>query len=149
MNKAEFQNLIVEAFESLPPQFKEKLENVDIVLEEGLPKVMRKGGVLLGLYRGIPLKKRSIWYNAALPDKIIIYKNTIEGICKNEFEIRERIKDVLYHEIGHHFGLTEEQLRSPIIMFLEHLVPIFYLQGLWIKPGQRSVRGKEQLPLLR
>jgi predicted Zn-dependent protease with MMP-like domain len=65
----------------------------------------------LGLYRGIPLKKRGVWYNAALPDKITLYKNTIEEMCRNETEIKRRIKDVLYHEIGHHFGLTEEQLR--------------------------------------
>ena len=112
MNKIEFQKLVVEALEELPSQFRKKLENVDIVLEENMPRgFTKKGQVLLGLYRGIPLKKRSVWYNAILPDKITIYKKTIEGICRSEAEIKRRIKDVVYHEIGHHFGLTEEQLK--------------------------------------
>ncbi len=112
MNEDEFQKLIMEALQTLPLQFQRRLENVEIVVEENMPKgLTRRGTVLLGLYRGIPLKKRGIWYHAALPDKITIYKNTIEGMCRNENEIRRRIRDVLYHEIGHHFGLTEEQLR--------------------------------------
>ena len=127
MDKCEFGKLVVEALDILPLQFRRKLENVEIVVEESMPQDLtkicphrprrnvgrgRRGRtVLLGLYRGIPLKKRGIWYHAALPDKITIYKNTIEGMCRNENEIRRRIRDVLYHEIGHHFGLTEEQLR--------------------------------------
>ena len=123
MDKYEFEKLVVEALDILPLQFRRKLENVEIVVEENMPQDLTKtcphrlegsrrgGAVLLGLYRGIPLKKRGIWYHAALPDKITIYKNTIEGMSRNENEIRRRIRDVLYHEIGHHFGLTEEQLR--------------------------------------
>lgn len=111
MDKKQFKKLVLEALENLPLRFREKLENVEIVVEENMPRGLIKEGTLLGLYRGIPLKKRGIWYNAALPDKITLYKNTIEGICKNETEIKRRIKDVLYHEIGHHFGLSEEQLR--------------------------------------
>jgi predicted Zn-dependent protease with MMP-like domain len=112
MNKAEFKKLIIEALENLPLRFRSKLENVEIVVEEDMPQGLTKRGVvLLGLYRGIPLKRRGIWYDVALPDKITIYKNTIEKMCKNETEIKRRIKDVLYHEVGHHFGLTEEQLR--------------------------------------
>lgn len=111
MDKTRFQELIVEALKSLPPQYREKLENVDIVLEEKMPPNFRRGGVLLGLYRGVPLKKRSIWHSATFPDKITIYKSTIERMCRNEAEIRQKIRDVLYHEIGHHFGLNEEQLK--------------------------------------
>ncbi len=123
MDKEQFKKLVLEALENLPLRFRKKLENVEIVVEENMPRGLTKtcpprltgdkrgGTVLLGLYRGIPLKKRGVWYNAALPDKITLYKNTIEEMCRNETEIKRRIKDVLYHEIGHHFGLTEEQLR--------------------------------------
>ncbi len=111
MNKNEFQKLVIEALEKLPPQFKSRLENVEIIVEEDMPRGFTKPGtVLLGLYRGIPLEKRGIWYHAALPDKITIYKNTIEEMCKNEAEIKNRIREVLYHEIGHHFGLNEKEL---------------------------------------
>jgi predicted Zn-dependent protease with MMP-like domain len=111
MDKCEFKKLVIEALKNLPSQFTERLENVEIVVEEDTPPDLVKRGTILGLYRGIPLKKRSVWYNAALPDKITIYKNTIEKMCKNEAEIKKRVEDVLYHEIGHHFGLSEEQLR--------------------------------------
>jgi predicted Zn-dependent protease with MMP-like domain len=111
MDNGKFKKLIVEALESLPPQFKEKLENVDIVLEEDMPRDFRKGSMLLGLYSGIPLKKRSVWHSGNFPDKITLYKSNIERECRNEDEVRQKIKDVLYHEIGHHFGLNEEQLR--------------------------------------
>lgn len=111
MDKSRFKELIVEALESLPPRFKERLENVDIVLEENMPQDFRRGGMLLGLYSGIPLKKRSVWHSGNFPDKITLYKNNIERVCRSEAEVRQKIKDVLYHEIGHHFGLKEEELR--------------------------------------
>lgn len=111
MNKSEFEEVVKRAVENLPLHFKGKLENLEIVVEEDMPRGFgRRGAVLLGLYKGIPLKKRSVWHSATLPDKITIYKNTIEKICKNEAEIKKRIEEVLYHEIGHYFGLTEEQL---------------------------------------
>jgi predicted Zn-dependent protease with MMP-like domain len=112
MTKNEFQKLIIEALKDLPKQFKDKLQNVDIVIEDDMPRgFTAPGTVLLGLYRGIPLKKRSVWHSSNLPDKITIYKNSIEKMCGSDAEIKRRVADVLYHEIGHHFGLTEEQLK--------------------------------------
>ncbi|MBU0533740.1 MAG: metallopeptidase family protein [Candidatus Omnitrophica bacterium] len=110
--KDEFQKLIIEALKELPAQFRDKLQNVEIVVEENMPRGFTSPGtVLLGLYRGIPLKKRSVWHSSTLPDKITIYKNTIEKMCGSDAEIKKRVADVLYHEIGHHFGLNEEELR--------------------------------------
>ncbi|MDD5455323.1 MAG: metallopeptidase family protein [Candidatus Ratteibacteria bacterium] len=112
MEKNEFQKLLIEALEELPAQFKDKLQNVDIVIEDNMPKdFSKRGNILLGLYRGIPIKKRSVWHSFTLPDKITIYKNNIEKICRSNEEIKRKIAEVVYHEIGHHFGLSEEELR--------------------------------------
>jgi len=112
MEKGEFQQLIIEALDELPEQFKNKLQNVDIVIEENMPQnFAKRGNILLGLYSGIPLKKRSVWHSSTLPDKITIYKNSIEKICRSNLEIKRKIAEVVYHEIGHHFGLSEEELR--------------------------------------
>ena len=110
MDKDKFQSIIIEAFESLPMQFKEKLENVDIVIEENLPQKMCRG-VLLGLYRGIPLKKRSVWYNATLPDKITIFKHSILKTSSTPEEIKAQVRQTVIHEIGHHFGLSDAELK--------------------------------------
>ncbi len=112
MTKDKFQKLVKESLEELPKQFKNKLQNVDIVVEEDMPtNFVKRGMVLLGLYRGIPLRKRSVWHSFTLPDKITIYKNTIEQMCGSDVEIKRKISEVLYHEIGHHFGLSEEELK--------------------------------------
>ena len=111
MEEKEFKKLVIEALKSLPLPFRKKLENVEIVIEDSMPSNLSNKEIVLGLYRGIPLKKRSIWYNAVLPDKITIYKNAIEKTSHNKIETKKRIKSVLYHEIGHYFGLTEEELR--------------------------------------
>jgi len=111
MEKEKFKKLISEALTELPEQFKNKLQNVDIVIEENIPKNLARGNILLGLYRGIPLKKRSVWHSFTLPDKITIYKNNIERICRSDNEIKRKIAEVVYHEIGHHFGLSEKELK--------------------------------------
>jgi len=118
MDKAEFQQLVVKAWEGLPRHFKERLENVEIVVEKEMPCWIRhrlkQRGAVLGLYQGVPLKKRGVRYGNVLPDKITIYKNVIEHLCNNDKEVEKRIKEVLYHEIGHYFGLSEKELRRII-----------------------------------
>jgi predicted Zn-dependent protease with MMP-like domain len=68
--------------------------------------------LLLGLYHGVPLKDRGSYYGNVPPDVIIIYQEPIESISSSEDEVRERIREVVRHEIGHHFGLSEKELRE-------------------------------------
>ena len=110
MDRKTFEKLVVQALNELPQEFRARLENVEIVVGETSPRSSSGKEVILGLYTGIPLKRRGRWYHAALPDKITIYKDMIERICNNERDIKKKIYDVLYHEIGHHFGLKEEDL---------------------------------------
>ena len=118
VTEEEFEELVTEAISSLPEKFKEKMENIVIVIEN-LPsrellvemKIKSPYG-LLGLYRGIPYPKRGIWYRNVMPDKIIIFKKPIEVRCKNNEEIKKSVRRVVIHEIGHYFGLGEADLRK-------------------------------------
>ena len=118
MEKAKFQSLVEEAVESLPTRIKEKLENVAIVIE-GLPDEFqrksagtRAGSLLLGLYQGVPQSRRGPGYSAVLPDKITIFQRNIEAISSSEKEIVENTKIVVWHEIAHHFGFSEPEIRK-------------------------------------
>jgi predicted Zn-dependent protease with MMP-like domain len=114
----EFEELISEAVNNLPENFKEKMENIAIAIED-LPsqelliemKIKSPYG-LLGLYRGVPYPRRGIWYRNVLPDKIIIFKKPIEVRCRNIEDIKESVRRVVIHEIGHYFGLNEADLRK-------------------------------------
>ena len=118
MEKEEFEKLVADAVDDLPDEFREKLENVNVVVEEypsrALAKKMnlKSPKYLLGLYQGVPQNRRGWGYSMVMPDKISIYKNNIEGICKTDEEIKSKVKEVVIHEIGHHFGLSELQIRK-------------------------------------
>jgi len=108
MNREIFEKVVIDVIDSLPGFLREKLENLEIVIEDEY--IEKK--TLLGLYQGVPLKKRGAWYGNVLPDKIILFKNNIERLSRNEDELKEWIRRVVIHEIGHYFGFGEEELRK-------------------------------------
>jgi len=108
MEREEFEKVVKEALKKLPKIFRKKLENIEIVIED--EPVVHKS--LLGLYQGIPLKKRGFWYGNVMPDKITLFKDNIERLSRSEEDIKEWINKVLIHEIGHYFGFGEEDLRK-------------------------------------
>ena len=118
MDRERFERLAREAFEGLPHGFKRYITNVAIMVEDSPGPPTRRGlrvprgGTLLGLYHGIPLKNRSSYYGNTPPDVIILYQRPIEDLGGGEAEIKARVREVLMHEIGHFFGLTEEELRD-------------------------------------
>ena len=120
MELEEFERVAEEAFEALPDSFKARIENVRIVVED-LPQEeqLRKVGAgshdsLLGLYQGVPLNHRRTGYGSypIVPDTITLFKRNIESVCRQESQVRERIREVLIHEIAHYFGMTEEEIRQ-------------------------------------
>ena len=117
MDYQTFMNLVAEAIDDLPAEFREKMENVQVVVEpwpdaEVLAQThVRRPADLLGFYQGVPRTRRTHRYGLVLPDKISIYKGPIELRCRTEDEIRETVRRVLRHEIAHHFGLSDAQLR--------------------------------------
>jgi predicted Zn-dependent protease with MMP-like domain len=107
-----------EAVASLPPELLRNVHNVDIVIERRPTARDRKaaglgpGGLLLGLYHGIPLTRRGESYNLVAPDKISIYQEHIEAICANDDEVREQVRKTVLHELGHYFGIDDERLHE-------------------------------------
>jgi len=117
MNQEKFEEIIKEGIRAIPKRFLEKLENVDICIEDQptpyqLKKLKaRKNLLVFGLYEGIPQTKRS-HYGQVLPDKITIFKKPIEKVAQSEKEIKEIVKNTVWHEIAHHFGIDEKRVRQ-------------------------------------
>jgi predicted Zn-dependent protease with MMP-like domain len=117
MTIEDYQGLINKIVDDLPVGFKEKLSNVEIVAEIWPTKVdlesinAEHGTILYGLYRGVPQTKRGS-YTGAIPDKIAIFLGPIISVYKTEDRVVEQIRSTVLHEIGHHFGMTEQQIRA-------------------------------------
>ena len=118
MDRARFERLVAEALDSLPLEFQEKMQNVDVVIkawptsEEVRRAGLPHGETLLGLYEGVPQTKRTSRYGLVLPDKVTIYQGPIEACCRTAEEVRRKVRQVVLHELGHHFGMSEERLRE-------------------------------------
>ena len=116
MSDEEFERLVGEALDSLPPEFAKKLDNVGVTFENWpsptqIAKLrLNRRSLLFGLYEGIPLTKRAN-YTGVLPDKITIFKYPILMVSRSEEDVRNRVRRVVIHEIGHHFGLSDKELR--------------------------------------
>jgi len=115
--REKFEKLVMEGVRAIPEKFLEKLDNVDIVIEdEPTPYQLRKlrarkSLIIFGLYEGVPQTKRG-HYGQVLPDKITIFKKPIERIARSESEIKEIVKNTVWHEIAHHFGIDEKRVRE-------------------------------------
>lgn len=125
MTRERFEEIAQQAYDALPADFTDKVENVVILVEDypsddALGRVKADRYSLLGLYQGIPLTQRGQWYgmSATLPDKISLYQKNIESVCRNDEEIELRIREVLFHELGHYFGMDEAQVRSAMKRFM-------------------------------
>ncbi len=117
MTMERFRELVGEALDRFPPEFAQYLDNVEVVVEDlPSPEIQRQfqrspRQLLLGLYHGVPLTDRSV-LSIHMPDIIYLYKRNIEAVCRTEEEVRTQIRDTVLHEIGHHFGMDEDQLRG-------------------------------------
>jgi len=116
VNKARFGQLVEEAIESLPEPFAEYVECVSIeVRDRSTPTERSRLGMpgdrlLLGLYTGRPLTRRSVEESGSLPDVISLFQEDIENVSHSEAELVQQVRITLLHEIGHYFGLNERQL---------------------------------------
>lgn len=100
---------MAEAIDSLPAWVLERLENVDVVIEEEPPD---DDPDLLGLYEGIPLTQRGMDYAGVLPDRIVLFRRTIEAEAEDDEDLKRIVADTVVHEVAHFFGISDERLRE-------------------------------------
>ena len=121
----EFEQAIENAIEAIPSEFIDDLENVCIVAEDEpspqdfaaikdpkYPTGTKRHGELLGLYHGINITRRSIYYDMVEPDMITIFKGPHERVCNSYEQIITQIAKTVIHEIGHYFGLDDDRLHE-------------------------------------
>lgn len=110
MERSKFEAVVEQVLDGLPRTFREKLTNVAITVEDLPPEEAESEGLLLGLFHGIPRTEKSVFFSSP-PDQIFLYQRNIEAICASEAEVRQQIRATLLHELGHYFGLSEDELR--------------------------------------
>lgn len=110
----EFESLVEKALEELPEEFVALLDNVAVLVEEepsaedlqGMPP----GEELFGVYQGVNLLERDTYYIGALPDRIVIFRGPILRACSDHREVIREVRDTVVHELGHYFGMEEDQM---------------------------------------
>ncbi len=105
----EFEVLVAEALDTIPPALAELVDNAVVLVEEESPA---DGAELLGLYDGIPLTERGSWYAGVLPDRIFIYRRPILRICATHAEVVDEVRTTVVHEVAHHFGIDDDRLHE-------------------------------------
>jgi predicted Zn-dependent protease with MMP-like domain len=116
VSRAKFADLVEKALAELPPRFAEMLEEVPVeIRDRSTAAQRRRAGVprdslLLGLYQGIPRTQRSVEHSGVMPDVIYIFQEDVEQASGGDQELIEQVRTTVLHEIGHHFGLDEDDL---------------------------------------
>lgn len=116
VGKAEFAALVEAALAELPPALAQHLERVPVAIEDRpTPQQLKSVGLgrrdlLLGLYVGTSLADESVHHGVEMPSVILLFQEDIELVCDTRDELKAEIRKTVLHEIGHHFGLNEEQL---------------------------------------
>ena len=118
MTRDRFQRLVVEAVALIPKRFRREMKNLALVVEdEPAPELLEEMEIdppdsLYGLYQGTPLPERTWAYGNNLPDRITLFQRPIEEDCEDEDEVRAVIGETLIHEVGHYFGMSEEEIEE-------------------------------------
>ena len=105
-----FNQLVGQACASLPARYRALLQNIAITIEDRPPRDVESQGGALGFYEGVPLGDRGTSYTFAMPDKITIFRAPLLAECSSLAELRAEIRLTVIHEIGHHFGMTDDEL---------------------------------------
>lgn len=118
MTRSRFEELVTEALASIPRRFRAALHNVAIVIEdEPSTELLEQMDIeppdtLLGLYQGIPLTERRWDYGNTLPDRVVLFQGPIERDSEDEDDVKVAVGETLIHELGHYFGLSEEEIEE-------------------------------------
>ena len=107
--REEFEALVAEALDLIPPELTSLMANVAVFVEDDPPP---DDPGLLGLYDGVPLTERDGWYSGVLPDRITIYRNPTLAICEKPEDVVAEVEITVVHEIANHFGIDDERLHE-------------------------------------
>ncbi len=125
MTRERFRELVAEALDRLPKEFRRKIKNVAVLVEDyppeqlprsrpGRPRAMPPAPrqLVLGVFVGTPMTQKSVFDLPRGPDHIVLFQKNIEAVCRSEAEVREQVRLTVIHELGHYFGMSEDQLRD-------------------------------------
>ncbi len=118
LSDEEFAEVVEEALQSIPPGFHHYLQEIAVDIEDEPDAAtcrelkLRSPRELLGLYQGTPITDRHVTDSGRFPERIIIYQRNLERMCRSRQQMVAEIRKTVLHEVGHHFGLNERQLRE-------------------------------------
>ena len=119
MKRSEFETAVADALDRLPDAFAELMSNVAIQVEEAPDRetledlgLDPRKDTLFGLYTGVPLDERGGWYGNVLPDVIMLYRGPLLAACRTRRQLIREIQLTLLHEIGHHFGFSDDEMEA-------------------------------------
>jgi predicted Zn-dependent protease with MMP-like domain len=118
VDRAQFEAVVASALRSIPSAFRDAMQNIAIVVEDEPPRALLRemgigrGETLFGLYQGIPLTERRWDYGNTLPDRILIFQGPHEREAEDDGDLVGSVGETLIHEIGHYFGMSEEQIEE-------------------------------------
>ncbi len=117
MKREHFVKVVEEVLDSLPREFRSRIRNVAVLVEDApsnQPPLWsgQQRRLLLGIFHGVPRTKKSIFDLPTGPDHIVLYQKNIEAVCSSDAEVREQIRLTVIHELGHYFGMDEDQLKD-------------------------------------
>jgi predicted Zn-dependent protease with MMP-like domain len=123
VTRAHFRRLVADALDSLPPEFLARMENIAVLVEDvpleqrrrdrmPAPRSERPRRLILGVFVGTPATNQSVFNVSTGPARIVLYQKNIEAVCHSDAEVRREVRMTVIHEVGHYFGMSEEQLRD-------------------------------------
>jgi predicted Zn-dependent protease with MMP-like domain len=114
---AQFEQLVSDAIDAIPRKYAQHIKNLAFVVEDDPTPAQRQKlqlahhQTLFGLYEGLPITKRAN-YNLVLPDKITLFRNPIESVSHDLSSLKNQIKQTVWHEVAHYFGLDHDQIHA-------------------------------------
>jgi predicted Zn-dependent protease with MMP-like domain len=114
MERERFTKVIEDVLDSLPKEFRTRIRNVAVLVEDLPPNqsASRSGRLVMGIFHGVPMTQKSVFDLSTGPDYIVLYQKNIEEVCSTEAEVLEQIRRTVIHELGHYFGMDEDQLKG-------------------------------------
>lgn len=110
-SKRIFNDAVLQAVNEIPPELARAVENVEYIINDRPARPGAKN-FLLGLYQGVPLNERGLFYQNAIPDTITLYRANIERTARTKDDLVRIIRDTIIHEVAHYFGMNDREIRK-------------------------------------